>query len=217
MILLVRHGQASWGAEDYDELSATGHEQSRVLGRALAGRGVRPTRVVSGSMRRHAQTARAVLEGAAWAHEVVQDPGWDEFDHVQVLDVHGPPPGADPAELGRRELDAWFDAATDRWTAGGHDHEYAESFPVFAARVEAAFARLAGALGSGETAVVLSSGGPVAWVASTLLGGGLDTWSRLNPVTVNASVSKVVVGSRGTTLVSVNEHAHLEPDLVTYR
>ena len=35
-ILLVRHGQASFGAADYDNLSPTGHEQSRVLGAALA-------------------------------------------------------------------------------------------------------------------------------------------------------------------------------------
>ena len=35
-ILLVRHGQASFGADDYDDLSPTGHEQSRVLGAALS-------------------------------------------------------------------------------------------------------------------------------------------------------------------------------------
>jgi hypothetical protein len=34
---------------------------------------------------------------------------------------------------------------------------------------------------------------------------------------VNASLTKVVVGSRGTSLVSFNEHGHLEPDAVTYR
>ena len=39
-ILLVRHGQASFGAADYDNLSPTGHEQSRVLGAALAARGI---------------------------------------------------------------------------------------------------------------------------------------------------------------------------------
>ena len=42
-------------------------------------------------------------------------------------------------------------------------------------------------------------------------------WMRLNPVTINASVAKVVVGARGTTLVSLNDHGHLEPDHVTYR
>ena len=35
-IHLVRHGQASFGADDYDLLSALGERQSRVLGQALA-------------------------------------------------------------------------------------------------------------------------------------------------------------------------------------
>ena len=43
------------------------------------------------------------------------------------------------------------------------------------------------------------------------------TWQRLNPVLLNASVSKLTVGRRGTTAVSFNEHGHLPPDLLTYR
>ena len=50
VLLLVRHGQASWGADDYDRLSPLGEEQSRLLGAALAARGVRPDLVVRGSM-----------------------------------------------------------------------------------------------------------------------------------------------------------------------
>ena len=45
-------------------------------------------------------------------------------------------------------------------------------------------------------------------------------WARLNPVTVNSSVTKVVVGRRGATLVSFNDHSHLEGmdgRLLTYR
>jgi hypothetical protein len=59
----------------------------------------------------------------------------------------------------------------------------------------------------------------VSWVATSLLGGGAELWTQLNPVTVNASVTKVVVGSRGCTLVSFNDHAHLEAQdgLLTYR
>ena len=67
---------------------------------------------------------------------------------------------------------------------------------------------------------MLTSGGPVAWVAASLLGSSADVWSRLNPVTVNASVTKVVVGRRGATLVSFNDHSHLEgadSPLVSYR
>ena len=65
--------------------------------------------------------------------------------------------------------------------------------------------------------VVFTSGGPVSWIVSHLLGMGTELSNQLNPVTANASYAKVVVGARGTTLVSFNEHGHLEPDHVTYR
>ncbi len=222
VILLVRHGQASWGAADYDVLSPTGERQAVVVGRALAARGVVPARVVAGGMRRHAQTVDGLLAGAGWGSAAQVDHGWDEFDHVQMLEVHGAPDGAEGADgagatLTRQEFDAWFDAAALRWAAGDHDGEYDEPFHGFTGRVEAALRRTAATVGPGEVAVVVTSGGPIAWVAATLLGGGVDSWMRLNPVTVNASVAKVVVGARGTTLVSLNEHGHLEPGLVTYR
>ncbi len=225
VILLVRHGQASWGAADYDVLSDVGHQQARVTGRALAARGVAPTQVVCGSMRRHRETAQDALEAAGWAadttkdiaKDTITDDGWDEFDHVQMLEVHGPPDGGEEGQLTRQQFDAWFDAATERWTSGRYDEEYDEPFFTFTGRVESALRRTAAGLGSGDVAVVFTSGGPISWVAATLLGAGVDTWTRLNPVTVNASVAKVVVGARGATLVSLNDHSHLEPDLVTYR
>ena len=216
VILLVRHGQASWGAADYDVLSDVGHEQARLTGRALAARGVVPDRVVHGTMRRHRETAEAAVDATGWTAAGVVDEGWNEFDHVQMLEVHGPPEGGD-GQLTRQQFDAWFDAATERWTSGRYDDDYDEPFHTFTSRVESALRRTASGLGSGEVAVVFTSGGPISWVAATLLGGGIDTWMRLNPVTVNASVAKVVVGARGTTLVSFNDHGHLEPDHVTYR
>ena len=216
VILLVRHGQASWGAADYDNLSEVGHEQAAITGRALAGRGVTPDRIFTGTMRRHRQSAEGAIDAAAWAAPVDSDEGWNEFDHVQMLEVHGAPEGGD-GQMTRQQFDAWFDAATERWTSGRYDEDYDEPFFTFTSRVESALRRTASALGSGEVAVVFTSGGPISWVAATLLGGGIDMWMRLNPVTINASVAKVVVGARGTTLVSLNDHSHLEPDHVTYR
>jgi broad specificity phosphatase PhoE len=216
VILLVRHGQASWGAADYDNLSEVGREQSEITGRALAGRGVTPDRIYAGTMRRHRQTAEGAVGAAAWGAELHTDEGWNEFDHVQMLEVHGAPEGGDD-QMTRQQFDAWFDAATERWTSGRYDEDYDEPFFSFTSRVESALRRTASGLGSGEVAVVFTSGGPISWVAATLLGGGIDTWMRLNPVTINASVAKVVVGARGTTLVSLNDHSHLEPDRVTYR
>ncbi len=216
VIYLVRHGQASWGAADYDVLSETGHAQGALLGKALGERRLAPTRLLAGTMRRHRETADAARSAAGWDLDVEVDPGWNEFDHQQMLAVHGDP-GSTDGELSRAEFDAWWDAAMANWIAGESEDEYDEPFSAFTARVEDAFARLAAAVGPGDVAVVFTSGGPVSWIVAHLLGSGTDISNQLNPVTANASYAKVVVGARGTTLVSFNEHGHLEPDHVTYR
>ena len=65
-LLLVRHGQASFGKTDYDNLSERGHEQAYLLGQSLAARGIQPDRVVCGSMKRHRQTLAEIAAGANW-------------------------------------------------------------------------------------------------------------------------------------------------------
>ena len=146
-LLLVRHGQASWAAADYDVLSETGWEQSRVLGRALKARGITPDLVVSGGMRRHAETAQGCLAELGSPVEATVDPGWDEFDHVSMLAKLDPPfAGRKPTKA---EFQEWFEAATDRWTRGEYDHEYAESFTAFTDRVGSALRRTAEAAGAG--------------------------------------------------------------------
>jgi len=219
LVLLVRHGQASWGSDDYDVLSELGTQQSRTLGSALAARGVRPDLLVRGAMRRHRQTAEATTAGAGWDVQVEQDDGWNEFDHQQMLDLH-PPGVGEGEELTRAQFQEWFERATARWTGGEHAHEYDESFVDFGDRVDRALRRVVERLEPKQTAVVFTSGGPISWVTASLLGVGADAWTQLNPVTVNASVTKVVVGRRGATLVSFNDHSHLEAadtGLVTYR
>ncbi|WP_164030788.1 histidine phosphatase family protein, partial [Serratia marcescens] len=47
-IYLIRHGQASFGADDYDVLSPTGIRQAEILGDHLRNLGVRFDRVLSG-------------------------------------------------------------------------------------------------------------------------------------------------------------------------
>ncbi|HMD10818.1 MAG TPA: histidine phosphatase family protein, partial [Marmoricola sp.] len=124
----------------------------------------------------------------------------------------------------KAEFQEWFERATDRWTGGEHDTGYEETFDAFGDRVTAALRRTTEAVGSG-TAVVLTSGGPTSWAVATLLGADLERearvqlWRRLNRVCVNSGVTKVVTGRHGLTLVSFNEHTHLEPrpDLLTYR
>lgn len=226
-LLLVRHGQASFGARDYDALSERGHEQSRVLGRALAARGVVPDLVVRGELRRHEETVAGLLEGLGTTTSVDVDPGWDEFDFQHVVEVHKPRYRSRTfmmADLARttRPRQAFqkvFEEATVRWTSGSHDADYHESFPAFSARVDDALRRAAALEPERGTVVVVSSGGPIGLAASHLLAGDASLWPQLNRVAVNTAVTKVLHGRSGLTLSVFNSHEHLEhdPELLTYR
>lgn len=230
VLLLVRHGQASFGKRDYDALSERGHEQSRILGRALADQGTRPALIVRGALKRHRETADGIVVGLGGEPvEIVEDHGWDEFDFAHVMTVHKPlyksrtlallDVARTPASQRRAKFQAIFEEATSRWTGGEADDEYEESFPAFSARVDAALRRTAERVEAGGTVVVVSSGGPIGLVASHLLAGDASLWGQLNKVAVNTAVTKVISGRSGLTLSSYNAHGHLEHDrsLITYR
>ncbi|MBA3783166.1 MAG: histidine phosphatase family protein [Nocardioides sp.] len=220
LLLLVRHGQASFGAADYDVLSETGWEQSRVLGRWLREHGVTPDAVVAGGMRRHRETVEAMLTGLSSEVEPTIDPGWDEFDHLAVVAAY---PDLPAGELDRRGFQRVFEGATARWTSGAHDDEYAESWGGFVGRVDASLVVAAAAAGKGSTVVVVSSGGPIAAACAGLVDPSADPvgrsrlWAPFNTTYVNTGVTRVVVGGSGARLLTFNEHSHLAEDLLTYR
>ena len=207
-IILVRHGQASWGAADYDVLSPLGEQQAEATGRALAD--LEPDVVVHGSMVRQRRTAELAVAAAGRDAARQLDERWNEMDHLAVLAAQPRDFEGDPD---RQQFQSWFEAATTRWTSGDHDGEYAESFPTFRDRVSAGLADLAEA----GTAVVVTSGGPISAITTELFAAGLATYSRLAPVVINTSLTTVVSGRRGLTLVAFNEHRHLSGDLLTYR
>lgn len=221
VVLLVRHGQASFGADDYDVLSPVGWEQGRLLGAWLAEHGVAPTALVRGGMRRHRETLEAVVSGAGWedAPEVLVDDAWDEFDHLGIVASH---PEVGTALGDRKAFQRVFEEATARWTAG--EGEYDEPWTGFVARVRGALDRVAALAGSGRTVVVVTSGGVIGVLAAYLADPAdgdpaalARRWARLNAVTVNSSVTRLVVGSTGARVLTFNEHAHLEDEHLTYR
>lgn len=226
-VVLVRHGQASWGRRDYDKLSDLGHEQARVVGRELASRGIEPSRVVCGGMRRQRETAAGIVEGAGWALETVTHHGWNEYEHTAVLTAYKPAyrsmtvMKADLARTMRpaKAFDEMYAVATERWVAGAHDADYEEPFSAFGERVLGALARTLDDVGRGETAVVVSSAGSISWVAASLLGGGAPVWTSLQRVIANASLTTLSVGAGDPVLRTFNDTSHLErvPDLLTTR
>lgn len=215
VLYLVRHGQASFGTDDYDRLSDRGHEQSRALGKALAQLEVTPSRIISGGMLRQKQTAQGASEAANWGLDLQIDQGWDEFNATDIINAY---PEQDPrAKTDTRIFQRMLEKASTRWSSGEHDEDYLESFATFTSRVEQALKDAVNGLGSGESAVVVSSSGAIAWTAAHLLNGGFEQWLPINRVTVNSAVSKIVSGAQGTTLVSFNDHGHLPTPWITYR
>lgn len=229
-IYLIRHGQASFGAADYDALSPLGFEQARVLGASLAQRiaADAPLRVFAGQMRRQRDTAVTCL--AALERELAPElhAGFDEYDHEQVIHAFEPrfrDRDAMQAELRRAPdpraaFQQMFERAIARWTGGGHDADYRESWPVFRARCEVALAHAAAALPREGVALVFTSGGTITALCQGLMGLSIEAAFRLNWTLANAGVSRLGIGRSGVRVLSLNEHAHFEgahSSLLTYR
>lgn len=232
-ILLVRHGQASFGSADYDRLSELGFEQARALGAWFAQTGQRFTRVASGSMLRQRQTADACMgeldAGLRPEGEWLVDPCFNEYDHREVLVRHRPEFG-DPAQV-RAFLDASsnpratfqdvFAAAMSRWMSGRYDAEYAETWPVFRRRCGEALERLMQDAGRGESVAVFTSGGVIAALCQHLLDMSDRATARLSWGLVNSGVTRILFQPGQASLSYLNNHAHLErlgqPHTVTFR
>jgi broad specificity phosphatase PhoE len=206
VLLLVRHGQASYGADNYDELSELGRRQAQLLGRRLASQPV--ARVVSGSMQRQRDTAELL----GLTDDVRVDERLDEYDHVSLLESFAA--GGHSLEGHPQDV---LDSALAWWAADGPPGDGShESHEGFVARVTAALAELAAEPG---LTVAATSGGVISVAAAGWLRMPEGSWPLLGRVIVNASVTKVVTGRTGTWLLTLNDHAHFEDDraLITYR
>lgn len=235
VLYLVRHGQASFGTDNYDRLSDIGKEQSRITGRFLATQGVEPVRVVHGQMLRQRQTAEGILEGLVPAAgddtgsgitadsgqdtptlltpEV--DPGWNEYNAWELTAAL---PETDPrAEHDSKIFQAELERGCARWASGEHDEDYSESYRAFTDRVDAALDAACAAMGSGQSTIVVSSAGAIAWTAARLISGDFGQWMAFNRVTINTGITKIITGRGGTSLISFNDHGHQSPENATYR
>ncbi|EHR50084.1 fructose-2,6-bisphosphatase [Saccharomonospora marina XMU15] len=218
VVYLVRHGQASFGAADYDVLSDRGEQQARLAGLELVRREATLDHARCGSLSRQRATAAVALAQLASAPTVAQDPRWNEYDHVDIAAHHGGGAAQDSADP--RAYQAALEDALAKWVAAGESSPCAESWPRFLARVTGALDDLVSVLGKGEQAVVFTSGGVISTLCGALLGVPEIGLLSLNRVTVNAGISKIVTGRSGTTMLSFNEHGHFDGEaagLLSYR
>jgi broad specificity phosphatase PhoE len=227
LLLLVRHGQAALGAYVTDGsgpggLTDLGRQQAELSGAALAARGIWPDRVIAGTPARQQETGE--LLRAAWgvdAPSVETDGRWDEYDGSALLAAY-PPEQAGP-EAGQskgRFFQQVLDDSLGRWMGDPTPSGSLPTWSDFTAGPRAAVADLATDLGRGGTAVVATSAGVISCVVADLLGLTPEALLGIHRIVVNASITSVILGSRGRHLLTFNEHGHLQQagtHVVTYR
>jgi broad specificity phosphatase PhoE len=215
-IYLIRHGQASFGADDYDVLSPTGMRQAKVLGDHLVRLGSGLDRCVSGGLRRQQHTAELTLtqlRGAGLSTATPEvDSAFDEFDADATIRALLPAMMDD--EPGALDIVA-------RWLSGEHDTQGLQSWAAFVAQVQAGLTRLLERATAGERIAVFTSGGTITALLHLITGMPALQAFELNWHIVNTSLSQLRFRGSAVSLASFNDYAHLQlmnsPQLITYR
>lgn len=176
-LVLVRHGQASFASDDYDQLSDTGREQSHRLGDWLGRHGRTFTAVVHGGMKRHLGTLDAISAriGVALPRCTI-DPRLAEFDHQAVFGAYlaAAPMHPGAIALRDRQLDQreaildFLHAALSHWQCDELDHA-GESWRSFQSRCREAAHDLAARATEGAEVLVVTSAGVIAQIAAKTL------------------------------------------------
>ena len=212
-LYLVRHGQASFGEDDYDRLSPLGHRQAQRLGEYLRGRfareGVQIETVLMGSLTRHRETWEGLAQGAGWSHAPLVWPGLNEYDSEALIRAIHPEPLARPDtpelyrhhfRLLREAIKAWMDGRTQpRGMA-----RYAE----FVAGIEAALDHVR--QNCPGNALIVSSGGPISTAVGRVLGTPPETTIELNLRIRNTALSEFDFTPKRHMLVTYNTLPHLD-------
>ncbi|MGE2715473.1 histidine phosphatase family protein [Mycolicibacterium litorale] len=215
VIYLVRHGQApaqaygsSGAAQEFTGLTELGREQARLAGEALAARIGPLTAAFSGDLARQRETLDGVLTALGSDVAPQCDPRWNEYDIAAVLG------GGDLAVTTTGStLQGILDSALEEWATRPSGDGDLESFADYRSRCSGALSAVQELAGSGQTVLVVSSSGTITQILAQLWAMSPQSWIPLARTMVNASITKLIVGRRGVSVVSVNEHAHLDtPD-----
>jgi broad specificity phosphatase PhoE len=207
-LYLVRHGQASFGSDDYDRLSELGARQCERLGEWFRGRGVRFSGTLTGTLRRHAQSYEALARGLQVQADALPTPGLNEYDSAAVVRAIHPQPLPKPTtkddvrqhfQLLRAGLVAWIEGRSEP-----------EGMPTYARFVDGVVEALDRVRSCEGDVLIVSSGGPISVAVAHVLGAPFTTAVELNLRMRNSAVTEFAFTPKRHALVTFNTLPHLE-------
>ncbi|MBL8270093.1 histidine phosphatase family protein [Steroidobacter sp.] len=229
-IYLIRHGQASFGTDNYDQLSPTGREQARHLGNYFAALGERIDRIYSGSLRRQTETAE-IIAGALTnaAPPIAIEPAFNEYDSDRIL--HTFAKSLTPEQLAeagwpglhtdRRKFQFFLERAARAWVEAQIEAEDMIPWRGFHGRIVAALEGIMRNEGRSKTLLISTSGGVIGTVVAHVMGLANHTGIELNWAVHNASITRLIYSADKVSLSMFNGLPHLDRaelrQLITYR
>jgi len=233
-IYMVRHGQASFGKDNYDVLSDRGIQQSEILGQYLVNLGINFDAVYTGSLDRQKKSAEIVLEVYRKNGVTIPDPlvddRFNEYDTRKIIETQLDEMLDEEPSLrehlptfftSRKSFQLIFERAMGRWVSGRHRPVGIESWAQFQARVAGALKGVMGNHVEKARSVIFASGGSIS--ASVQYATGLSGAETINLSwqMVNTAVTRFRYNRDRLSLQSFNCYPHLElagdGELITYR
>jgi len=232
-IYLIRHGQASFGSEDYDKLSELGCRQASALGDYLAACDITFDAIYSGDLLRQRETATLACEAQPRELALQIDPRFNEIDNDAQLKYLVPEiikTNDQVRALMERGLKASkdyqkvIDAVFNYWVSPQCKETRIQSWEDYSRNVREALKDVMSEQGGGKTIGIFTSGGTIATAVAQVLGlTGSQTYQFYEPI-FNCSVSQVFYSGRKVSLSYFNDRSFLqvlgsqrEENLVSYR
>ncbi|RPI97792.1 MAG: histidine phosphatase family protein [Spirochaetales bacterium] len=233
-LYMVRHGQASFGKENYDRLSKRGVEQAVILAEYFLKLGLRFDAVYSGAIERQKRTALEIIglyrgRGVRMPDLGVM-PEFNEYDSKAIIKSQlAELLDEDPAlarELesiytDKKSFQRIFEKTMVRWVTGRFDKPGVENWKSVKARVAKGLSAVMAENGRGSTVLVVASGGTISASVQYAIDTPDVTTMHICWQIINTSITKFMYDSDRITLSSLNAVPHLEEknekDIITYR
>ena len=234
-IYLIRHGQASFMSDDYDNLSEKGILQSKALGAHFFNNDIHFDKVYIGNLKRHQQTFEGFSHVFSDNSIVLPKP-----TYLQELNEHQVPEALGIAyddfitknnsakmlfdgivenpELKRKNSIKMFGLFLKEYTSGRYafEHPSIQSWTDFRAQTKVGIAKILEETKKGETVGVFTSGGTKSAIIGDSLNITEEEIGTLNLAIRNTSYSQLLFSKNNLNVFSINEVSHLPKELITF-